>query len=61
MAKDSWPLGSHPPSRDLPVTPDACSPKHTGNDDNKVDCAQEEESEVGVIGRGGRELQPQGT
>ena len=30
-------------SRDLPITADACSPKHTGRDDDKVDRAYEKE------------------
>ena len=47
-------------SRVLPITADACSPKHTGGDDDKVDHTLEEEEEVGVIGRGVHELQLQG-
>ena len=42
---DEGTLTSREPSlsRDLPITADARSPKHTGRDDDKVDCAYEKE------------------
>jgi len=58
--KERWSSYGAPLSRALLNAADACSPEHTGGDDDKVDRARNEEEEVCVIGRGVHEVQLQG-